>query len=135
MPPEVWGSYQYARFRPILRTFSSPLEPDDGFCPTPLQEPAEVNGAEFSNNVRGQSFEDEFQFLTYGVKRIGHSEEDRVQSRPALQIDPRVDICDCHGEICLERDPVDASGGEGFEDWLDPVTRLSELDETESYLL
>lgn len=113
---------------------SSSLEPDDGFCSTPLQEPAEVNGAEFFNNARGQSFEDEFQFLTYGVKRIGHSEEDSVQPRPTLKVNPGVDICGCYGEICLERDLVDASGGEGLEDWFDPVTRLSEQDKTESYL-
>jgi len=114
---------------------SSPFEPDDGFCPTPLQEPAEVDGAEFSKNVWGQSFEDEFQFLTYGVKRIGHSEEGGVQARPTLEIDPRVDICGSDGEISLERDLVDASGGDGLEDWFDPVTRLSELDEAESHLL
>lgn len=113
---------------------SSQLEPDGGFCSTPLQEPAEVNGSEFTNNIQGQSFEDEFQFLTYGVKRIGRSEEDSVQSRPTLQIDSGVDICGCHGEIRLERDLVDMSGGEGLEDWFNSVTRLSELDETESHL-
>lgn len=57
-----------------------PLKSNDCFGPTPLQEPARINGIEFSENVRDQNIEDNLEFLACLLKRIGHSEEDRVQS-------------------------------------------------------
>ena len=81
IPSKAWGSYQCEVPSDTPRLVNLNLfEPDDGFGPTTLQESAEVNGAEFSQSVRDQSFEDEFQPLIGGVKRIGHSEEDRVQT-------------------------------------------------------
>jgi hypothetical protein len=111
-----------------------PLKLDNSPGPTLFQEPAKVNATGFFESARGQSFEDEFQLLICGVKGIGHFEEDHVQFRPTLKVNPGRDIHGYRGEVSLERDLVDVSGGDGLEDWLDPVTRLAELDETESYL-
>jgi len=111
-----------------------PFEPDGGFGPTPLQEPAGVNGIVPSKGIWGQSVEDEFQFRIGRVKRVGHPQEDRVQSGPALNIDPGIDFCDWDGEIRLECDLPDAIGGDGLENRLDPMTWMSELDEAESHL-
>lgn len=118
----------------LYRVDLDPFEPDGGFGLTPLQEPAGVNGVVLSKRAWGQSVEYEFQFLIGRVKRIGHPQEDRVQSGPALNIDPRIDFCGQDGEIRLECDLPDAIGGDCLENRFDPVTWLSELDEAESHL-
>lgn len=58
----------------------NPIKSNNYFGPTPLQETAGINGIEFPENVRYQSVEDKLEFLACLLKRIGHSEEDRVQS-------------------------------------------------------
>lgn len=49
-------------------------------------------------------------------------------------MNPRIDLRGCYGEIGLESDLPDMRGGDGLENWFDPVTWLSELDEAESQL-
>ena len=107
------------------------FDPNGGFGPTPLQEPARVKVGLHKSACR-QSLEDELQFLVGLVKCIGHPQEDRVQSGPARVVYPRLDVCRSYGEICLESYLPDESGGDGLENWLDPVAWLSELDETKS---
>ena len=108
------------------------FDPDGGFGPTPLQEPARVNRIGLRKNVRGQGLEDDLQFLVGLVERIGHPQEDRVKPGPARVVDPGIDVCGRHGKICLESYLPDVGGGDCLEDRFDPVTWLSELDETKS---
>ena len=62
------------------RVNSNPLKSNSRFGSTSLQEPTGINGIEFPENVWDQSVEDKLEFLARLLKRIGHSEEDRVQS-------------------------------------------------------
>lgn len=110
------------------------FEPDGGFGSTLFQKPAGIDRAELPESVWCQSVEDEFQFLAGLIKRIGHPEEDRVQSGPARDVDSGINVCSSYGEIRLECDLPNVSGGDGLKNWFDPVTWLSELDETEPHL-
>lgn len=111
------------------------FEADDGLCSTPLQEPAGVYGFGLVNDFGSQSVEDEFELVVGRVKRLGHPEEGGLQSGPAFEIDYGVDFRCGRGEIGIESDLPNTIRGDGLEDWLDPMTGLPELDETESHLL
>ena len=110
------------------------FELDDGFGPTSLQESTRINGVGLRKSIRDQGVEYELQLLPNWVKCIGHSREDGVQAGPAGKIDPGINFCGLYGEIRLECNLPDASGADSLENWFDPVTWLSDLDETESDL-
>ena len=79
--------------------------------------------------------EDELEFIVCRVKGLSHTQEGGLQSGPAFEIDYRIDLCCSGGEIGIERDLPNTIGGDGLENWLDPMTGLPELDETEPHLL
>jgi hypothetical protein len=110
---------------------SSALEADGGFGPTAFQEPARVNRPGVQVGLPSQSAENEFQSLIDRVERVSHPQERRIQLGPTLKVDSRFEIRGRGGEICVECDLADVSGGDCLENWLDPMTRLPELDKTE----